>query len=70
MAPALPFIGAGLAGLNAIQGARQQSQQNKINQQTLEQLAQRRYLGRLLGREGAVGNPFSASYAPLFEQMK
>lgn len=66
---ALPYIGAGLAGLSAVQGASQQSKQNQINQEQLQQIAQQRHLGRLLGRTGASGNPFSPVYAGAFDHM-
>ena len=68
MAAALPFVGAGLAALNVIQGAKAQGQQNRISQEQLEAIRQQQRLGRLLGRTGAVGNPFSAAYGPLFDQ--
>lgn len=68
MVAALPFIGAGLGALDTIEGASAQSKQNKISEQELQAALAQRRLGRMIGRQGAVGNPFSQTYAPMFEE--
>jgi hypothetical protein len=67
MPAALPFIGVGLSAYSAIKGAQQQGKANKIADQQLAQQNQIRQqvLGRLQGMQGAVGNPFSASYGAI-----
>lgn len=67
MPAALPFIGAGLGLINTVEGASAQGKQNKISQEQLQQIAAQQRLGRLLGQTGAVGNPFSSVYGPMFQ---
>lgn len=66
MPQALPYVAAGLGILNTVQGAGQQGQQEQINRQQLLSALYQQHLGKLLGEQGAVGNPFSASYGKMF----
>ena len=67
MPQALPFIGAGLGVLDTVEGAISQGKQRKALQQEMDAAQAQRRLGKLLGRQGAVGNPFGQTYAPMFE---
>ena len=70
MAPALPFIGAGLGLYSTIKGSQQQGRATKDYEQQLAQQERIRnmVLGRLTqGPQGAVGNPFSSAYGPIQE---
>ena len=67
-ATAAAIIGAATSVGSSLSGSKDVSAGNAINQDLLNQMAQQRKLGALIGQEGAVGNPFSGQYGPLFSQ--
>ena len=67
-ASALAALGAIGSITSSMSGAGLQDQSLGIQQDLLNQAKEQRKLGALLGETGAVGNPFSSQYGPLFQQ--